>query len=86
MSKIRIAFDFVFGCHHAANLSRVFTIGGQSYRVCCACGAKFSYSLETMSIVNRKPNRRPLGKIQCLPLRGLAAYSKRGKYAKGRTA
>ncbi len=44
--------DFLFGCHHS-NLSRVFTIGGHTYRVCCGCGAKFDYSLETMSIERR---------------------------------
>ena len=44
--------DFLFGCHHS-NLSRVFTIGGHSYRMCYECGAKFDYSLETMSIERR---------------------------------
>ncbi len=44
--------DFLFGCHHG-NLSRVFTIGGHTYRVCCDCGAKFDYSLQTMSIERR---------------------------------
>ena len=41
--------DFLFGCHHR-NLSRVFTINGRTYRVCCGCGAKFDYSLETMCL------------------------------------
>ncbi len=44
--------DFLFGCHHS-NLSRIFTIDGNTYRVCCACGAKFDYSLKTMSIERR---------------------------------
>jgi hypothetical protein len=44
------ALDFAFGCHHA-KLSRVFTIEGHSYKVCCDCGAHFEYSLQTMSIV-----------------------------------
>jgi len=44
--------SFLFGCHHS-RLSRVFTIGGSTYRVCYDCGAKFEYSLETMSIRNR---------------------------------
>ena len=44
--------DFLFGCHHR-NLSRVFTIGGNTYRVCCDCGAKFDYSLEMMSLERR---------------------------------
>src|SRR5487761_837347 len=40
--------EFAFGCHHT-KLSRVFTIDGHSYKVCCSCGAHFEYSLETMS-------------------------------------
>ena len=46
--------DLLFGCHHS-NLSRIFTIDGNTYRVCCDCGAKFDYSLETMSIERRLP-------------------------------
>jgi len=46
--------DFLFGCHHV-HLSRVFTLQGETYRVCCDCGAKFVYSLETMSIEHRLP-------------------------------
>jgi hypothetical protein len=42
-------FDFLFGCRHA-DLSRVFTIGGQTYRVCCNCGTRFSYSLSRMRL------------------------------------
>jgi hypothetical protein len=44
--------EFIFGCHHA-HLSRVFTLQGETYRVCCDCGAEFAYSLETMSIERR---------------------------------
>jgi hypothetical protein len=44
-------YDFIFGCHHT-NLSRVFTIGGDTYIVCCICGIKFSYSLDSMSMVS----------------------------------
>jgi len=33
--------DIAFGCHHR-RLSRVFTIGGHSYKVCCDCGAIFA--------------------------------------------
>jgi hypothetical protein len=43
------AYDLFFGCHHS-NLSRVFTIDGNTYRVCLGCGAKFAYSLATMSL------------------------------------
>jgi hypothetical protein len=45
------ALDFAFGCHHA-KLSRVFTIEGHTYKVCCDCGAHFHYSLQTMSIMS----------------------------------
>ena len=44
------ALEFAFGCHHAKQ-SRVFTIEGRSYKVCYDCGAKFDYSLRTMSIM-----------------------------------
>ena len=51
------ALEFAFGCHHT-KLSRVFTIEGRSYKVCCGCGAHFAYSLQTMSITtHRKPFR-----------------------------
>ena len=46
--------DSLFGCHHV-HLSRVFTLQGETYRVCCDCGARFAYSLETMSIEHRLP-------------------------------
>ena len=46
--------DLLFGCHHI-HLSRVFTLQDETYRVCCDCGAKFAYSLETMSIERRLP-------------------------------
>jgi hypothetical protein len=44
------ALNFAFGCRHR-KLSRVFTLEGHSYKVCCDCGAHFEYSLQTMSIV-----------------------------------
>jgi hypothetical protein len=44
------ALELAFGCHHA-KLSRVFTIEGRSYKVCCDCSAKFDYSLRTMSFM-----------------------------------
>lgn len=47
-------YDFIFGCHHS-NLSRVFTIGGNTYIVCCLCGIKFAYSLDTMSMYSYEP-------------------------------
>jgi hypothetical protein len=54
MARLVPAIDFLFGCHHS-QLSRVFTIDGRTYRVCCDCGAKFAYSLATMSIERRLP-------------------------------
>ena len=45
--------EVAFGCHHR-KLSRVFTVHGYSYKVCCDCGATFHYSLESMSIRPRR--------------------------------
>lgn len=45
--------EVAFGCHHS-KLSHVFTVNGHSYKVCCECGATFHYSLESMSIRQRK--------------------------------
>jgi len=56
------ALEFAFGCHHT-KLSRVFTIEGHSYKVCCDCGATFDYSLRTMSIT---PHRRLLAALKRL--------------------
>ena len=52
MGKLIALFDLIFGCYHW-NLSRVFTIAGRSYRVCCDCGAQFGYSLESMATGRR---------------------------------
>ena len=54
MAILLAVLDFLFGCHHV-HLSRVFTLEGETYKVCCDCGAEFAYSLETMSIVRRLP-------------------------------
>ena len=64
MNSVVAALDFFFGCHHHS-LSRVFTIGGRSYKVCCDCGARFKYSLTDMRIEQRFP-REP--KLTCLRL------------------
>ncbi len=48
MRMLAMTLDYLFGCHHR-HLSRVFTINGRTYRVCCDCGTEFDYSLETMS-------------------------------------
>jgi len=52
------ALEVAFGCRHG-KLSRVFTIDGRSYKVCCECGARFAYSLETMKIVTHHHVRLP---------------------------
>jgi hypothetical protein len=54
MAILLAILDFLFGCHHI-HLSRVFTLQGETYRVCCDCGAKFAYSTKTMSIESRVP-------------------------------
>jgi len=53
--RLAVILDFFFGCHHG-HLSRVFTLGGETYRVCFDCGARFEYSMETMSIERRIPS------------------------------
>lgn len=57
MESLLAGLDVLFGCHHR-HLSRVFTIRGRSYQVCCDCGAEFKYSLSKMSIEGRLPSRR----------------------------
>ena len=54
MARLMTVLDFLFGCHHE-HLSRTFTLEGQTYRVCCDCGARYDYSLKTMSIEQRLP-------------------------------
>ena len=53
MKNLVVALDFLFGCHHQ-NLSRVLMLDGQTYRVCCDCGARFEYSLMNMSVKRRR--------------------------------
>src|SRR5262249_51558910 len=52
MESLVLLFELIFGCHHR-QLSRVFTIAGRTYRVCCDCGLKFNYSLENMAMERR---------------------------------
>lgn len=54
MARIMTVLDFIFGCHHW-HLSRVFTIDRRTYRVCCDCGAKFNYSLDSMCMERGVP-------------------------------
>jgi hypothetical protein len=46
---IGCAIGYLFSCRHRAK-SRVFTIQGCTYQVCCDCDATREYSLETMSV------------------------------------
>ena len=52
VARLVLILDFLFGCHHG-HLSRVFTLSGETYRVCFDCGAKFEYSMKTMSVERR---------------------------------
>ena len=63
MEAFLVLLDFLFGCHHV-QLSRVFTIKGETYKVCCDCGAKFAYSLKSMSIVRLLPPTRVLTRFR----------------------
>src|SRR5580704_7635557 len=56
------ALELAFGCHHS-KLSRVFTIEGHTYKVCCDCGQRFEYSLRTMS--NHAPAATAIGVNTC---------------------
>jgi hypothetical protein len=56
MRWISRAYDLIFGCRHRS-LSRVFSIEGNSYKVCCQCGAKFPYSWESMHMIKEKARR-----------------------------
>jgi hypothetical protein len=58
-----VALNFAFGCHHR-KLSRVFTIEGRSYKVCCDCGAHLDYSLKEMSLVSSRPSRHALRSLR----------------------
>jgi hypothetical protein len=40
-------FESLFGCRHS-NLSRPFTIDGQTYKVCMECSSQVFYSKENM--------------------------------------
>jgi len=55
VARLILVLDFLFGCHHG-HLSRVFTLEGETYRVCFDCGARFEYSMATMSIERRIPS------------------------------
>ena len=63
MARLVMALDFIFGCHHG-HLSRVFTLGGETYRVCCDCGVRYRYSLTTMSMERRLPQTPALTRFR----------------------
>jgi hypothetical protein len=52
----------IFGCKHR-QLSRLFTLRGQTYQVCLDCGAELEYDLETMqptgAEIERASGRHP---------------------------
>lgn len=50
---LAVVLDFALGCHHR-HMSRVFTLDGRTYKVCCDCGKDFDYSLQKMSIMHRR--------------------------------
>jgi len=68
MRHVARALDFFFGCHHS-NLTRVFMIGRHSYRVCCDCGVRFDYSLDTMSM-RKRDFSSPEATAPVVPVRG----------------
>jgi len=74
------ALEFAFGCHHT-KLSRVFTIEGHSYKVCCDCGATFRYSLDRMSIVHRRRLFPALRRLRARQRRGTRNLLRRSKLA-----
>lgn len=52
-------WNFFFGCRHR-DLSRAFTSGGETYKVCLKCGAHLPYSWETMKVM---PQRKQPPKV-----------------------
>jgi hypothetical protein len=66
------ALDLAFGCHHR-KLSRVFTLEGRTYKVCCDCGQRFEYSLRTMSITHRRRLLSALRRLRAQRRRKLAS-------------
>ncbi|HEY2860990.1 MAG TPA: hypothetical protein VGJ21_21450 [Terracidiphilus sp.] len=55
----RKIWNLFFGCGHR-QLSRAFTSGGETYKVCLSCGAHLPYSWETMTMVR---DRKPVAKV-----------------------
>ena len=57
MEFFQSVFEAIFGyCRHS-NLSRPFTIEGQTYKVCMDCSQQVFYSRETMLPLSRRELR-----------------------------
>lgn len=63
MYPLVVALDFAMGCHHR-HMSRVFTLEGRTYKVCCDCGEDFDYSLQKMSIIRHRGVRPALRRLR----------------------
>jgi hypothetical protein len=50
-------WSLLFGCRHR-ELSRAFTNGGETYKVCLKCGAHLPYSWETMTVLPQAKQAR----------------------------
>ena len=58
MELFQSVFEAIFGfCRHS-NLSRPFTIEGQTYKVCMDCSQQIFYSRDTMLPLSRRELRR----------------------------
>ena len=47
---------FLFGCMHR-DLTRPFTLDGETYKVCLSCGAHIAYSTADMRPLTRSERR-----------------------------
>ena len=57
MELLESVFEAIFGyCRHS-NLSRPFTIDGQTYKVCMECSQQVFYSRDTMLPLTRRELR-----------------------------
>ncbi len=69
--------NMLFGCRHR-ELSRAFTAEGETYKVCLKCGTRLQYSWQTMSLVRKGSNGRPIPtKSSAAESRERAASSRR---------
>lgn len=57
MALGRKIMNWLFGCRHK-ELSRAFTSGNETYKVCLKCGARLGYSWQTMSLVDEAAERK----------------------------